>query len=88
MADSPVAAYQVKLSNGKFKLSGQPYGVAPYGMAIPRPAGAAPGSAPMAKPTLDALTRLISNGVYMQILQKWGVQTGEIKSATVNAAVS
>jgi polar amino acid transport system substrate-binding protein len=35
MADSPVAAYQVKQSNGTFKLSGQPYGTAPYGIAIP-----------------------------------------------------
>src|SRR2546428_11288656 len=76
MADSPVAAYQVKLSNGKFKLSGQPYGVAPYGIAIPRPAGSAPGTGPMTKPILDALNKLISDGVYLQILTKWGVQAG------------
>src|SRR5437763_714811 len=31
MADTPVAAYQVKLSAGKFKL-GSAYGVAPYGI--------------------------------------------------------
>src|SRR5438874_1459521 len=47
MADSPVAAYQVKLSNGKFKLSGQPYGEAPYGIPVPRPSGAAAGTGPM-----------------------------------------
>ena len=39
MADSPVAAYAVKQSAGQFKLSGTPYGTAPYGIAIPAPPG-------------------------------------------------
>jgi polar amino acid transport system substrate-binding protein len=86
MADSPVAAYQVKLSNGKFKLSGQAYGVAPYGIALPRPAGSAPGSGPMDKATLDALKKLISDGVYLQILKKWGVEAGAITSPVINGA--
>ena len=88
MADSPVAAYQVKLSNGKFKLSGQPYGVAPYGIAVPRPSGSAPGTGPMSKPILDALKELISDGVYVKILTKWGVQAGAITSPAINGAVS
>ena len=41
MADSPVADYQVKKSNGQFKLTGQPYGTAPYGIAIPKDSGLA-----------------------------------------------
>jgi len=88
MADSPVAAYQVKLSNGQFKLSGQPYGVAPYGMAVARPAGSAPGTAPMSKPILDAMNKLIQDGVYVQILTKWGVQAGAITTSVINGAVS
>jgi polar amino acid transport system substrate-binding protein len=88
MADSPVAAYQVKLSNGKFKLSGQPYGVAPYGIAIPRPAGSPPGTAPLDKPILDALKKLIATGVYMKILEKWGVQQGAITNPVINGAIS
>src|SRR5437667_25568 len=32
MADTGPAAYQVKLSNGVFKLSGPAYGTAPYGI--------------------------------------------------------
>ena len=40
MADSPVAAYIVKQSNGQFKLTGKPYGTAPYGIAIPKDNGA------------------------------------------------
>jgi polar amino acid transport system substrate-binding protein len=39
MADSPVAAYQVKQSAGKFKLVGQAYGTAPYGIAVPKADG-------------------------------------------------
>ena len=88
MADSPVAAYQVKLSNGQFMLSGQPYGVAPYGIAVARPAGTAAGMAPMSKPILDALMKLISDGAYMQILVKWGVEAGAITNPVINGAVS
>jgi polar amino acid transport system substrate-binding protein len=81
MADSPVAAYQVKLSNGTFKLSGRPYGTAPYGIAIPKNNG-------MAKPVLAALEHLMADGRYMKILDKWGVQAGAITDPAINGAVS
>jgi polar amino acid transport system substrate-binding protein len=35
-----------------------------------------------------ALQSLIDHGTYHQICVKWGVQSGEIKTATINAAVS
>ena len=81
MADSPVAAYQVKQSAGTFKLSGQPYGTAPYGIAIPKNSG-------MAKPVLAALEHLMANGTYMKILDKWGVQEGAISNPAINGAAS
>jgi polar amino acid transport system substrate-binding protein len=81
MADSPVAAYIVKQSSGKFKLSGKSYNNAPYGIAIPKGSG-------MAKPIQEALKELISNGTYLNILKKWGVQEGAIKNPQINAAVS
>ena len=81
MADTGPAAYQVKLSNGVFKLSGSPYGVAPYGIAIPKNNG-------MAKPILDALKQLMANGTYMKILQKWDVQAGAISTPVINGATS
>jgi polar amino acid transport system substrate-binding protein len=81
MADSPVAAYQVKKSNGQFKLSGQPYGTAPYGIAIPKDSG-------LQKPVLAAMKALQKDGTYMKILKKWGVQAGAIKNPQINAAVS
>ena len=38
-ADSPIADYAVKQSNGAFELAGKSYEVAPYGIAIPKDAG-------------------------------------------------
>lgn len=80
MADSPVAAYQVKQSNGMFKLYGA-YGAAPYGLAIPKGSG-------MTTPVLAALKVLIANGTYMKILEKWGVQSGALSTPAINGAKS
>jgi polar amino acid transport system substrate-binding protein len=81
MADSPVADYQVKKSNGQFKLVGQPYGTAPYGIAIPKNNG----MAPVLKSAMEAL---IKNGTYTKILTKWGIQSGAITTPQINGAVS
>jgi polar amino acid transport system substrate-binding protein len=81
MADSPVAAYQVKQSAGAFKLVGETYGAAPYGLAIPKSSG-------MTTPVLAALKALIANGTYMQILTKWGVHAGALTSPVINGAKS
>jgi polar amino acid transport system substrate-binding protein len=80
-ADSPVAAYIVATSNGVFQNSGPPLGVAPYGLALPKGNG-------MAAPVAAAVNLLITNGIYHQILVKWGVQAGAITTATVNGATS
>jgi polar amino acid transport system substrate-binding protein len=81
MADSPVAAYQVKQSNGQFKLVGQTYGTAPYGLAIPKHTG-------LAAPVLAAVKQLIASGQYTQILTKWGIQAGAISEPKINGATS
>ena len=81
MADSPIAAYQVKQSNGVFALVGETYGAAPYGLAIPKGTG-------MTTPILAALKALIANGTYTQILTKWGVQAGAITTPAINGATS
>lgn len=88
MADSPVAAYAVKQSGGQFKLVGEPYGTAPYGMAIPRPAGTPEGQAPLSKPLLDAMKKLMADGTYQAILAKWGVESGAITTPQINGATS
>jgi polar amino acid transport system substrate-binding protein len=82
MADSPVAAYQVKTSNGAFKLAGTPYGTAPYGIAIPKAAGA------MDDAVLAAVKNLIANGTYIKIMTKWGIQAGAITNPVINGAIN
>jgi polar amino acid transport system substrate-binding protein len=80
MADSPVADYQVKQSNGGFKLIGKEYEVAPYGIAIPKKSG-------MTQPVLGAVKALIADGTYAKILAKWGLQSGAITAPKVNGAI-
>ncbi len=81
MADSPVAAYIVKQSNGQFKLTGKSYNTAPYGIAIPKGSG-------LTKPFLGALKALMSDGTYKAILTKWGVEDGAITNPKINGAIS
>jgi len=81
MVDSPVAAYQIKKTNGEFKLVGESYGFAPYGIAIPKSSG-------MTTPILAALKALMANGTYGQILTKWGIQSGAISTPKINGAIS
>jgi polar amino acid transport system substrate-binding protein len=81
MADSPVAAWIVEKSGGKFELSGEPYGTAPYGIAIPKGSG-------MAEPVRAALQTLIEDGTYDKILGKWGLEGGAIDEPVINGATS
>jgi polar amino acid transport system substrate-binding protein len=81
MADSPVAAYQVKQSGGQFKLVGTPYGEAPYGIAIPKNSG-------LAQPVLDAVKQMIGDGSYKTILTRWGIEDGAITDPVINGATS
>jgi polar amino acid transport system substrate-binding protein len=81
MVDSPVAAYQIKKTGGQFKLIGESYGFAPYGIAVPKNSG-------MATPILAALKALMANGTYGQILTKWGIQSGAISTPKINGATS
>jgi polar amino acid transport system substrate-binding protein len=84
MADSPVAAYAAKQSNGAFTLVGQAYGTAPYGIAVPKDSA----HAGLADAISMALADLDKSGTYQQILQKWGVQAGAVTSFGLNGAVS
>jgi polar amino acid transport system substrate-binding protein len=81
MADSPVVAYQIKQSDGQFKLIGKSYAFAPYGIAVPKTSG-------MTKPILAALKVLMANGKYLKILEKWGIQAGAISNPKINGAIS
>ena len=80
-ADSQVAGYVVAQSNGAFKLSGNAFNVAPYGIATPKGNG-------MAQAVAAAVSTLMSNGTYTQILKKWGVESGAVSSVALNGATS
>lgn len=80
-ADSQVVDYIVKQSNGQFAVVGPTIEVVPYGIALPKGNG-------MAKPMQAAMTALIKDGTYQQILTKWGVQKGAITKSVIDGATS
>ncbi len=82
-ADTPVAAYQVKQSHGKFKLVGAAYAPAPYGLAVAK-------STKLTKAVHAALLYLVKKGTYASIFKKWGVSSIAIKASGVkiNGATS
>jgi polar amino acid transport system substrate-binding protein len=80
MADSPIAAYQVKQSKGTFKVVGQSYGVAPYGIAVRKHNGT------FDTAILAAVKDLIKSGKYASILKTWGVEAGADTRPVINGA--
>jgi polar amino acid transport system substrate-binding protein len=81
MADSPVAAYIVEQSGGQFTL-GQAYGLAPYGIAIPKDSG-------LQKPVLDAVTALNADGTLQKIYDYWQLPPDTaIDTPAANGAIS
>jgi polar amino acid transport system substrate-binding protein len=81
-ADSPVAEYAVKQSNGAFEIAGASYEDAPYGIALPKNDGQ------FAQAIQGALAALIADGTYKQILDTWGVASGAITAPAINGATS
>ena len=80
-ADSPVTLYAIKQSGGKLVKAGDVMEAAPYGWPIAK-------GSQLVQAMQKALQSLIDGGVYDQICQKWGLQDGEIKTASVNGAIS
>ena len=80
-ADSPVTLYAIKQSGGKLVKAGVVMEAAPYGWPIAK-------GSQLVQAMQKALQSLIDGGVYDQICQKWGLQDGEIKTASVNGAIS
>jgi polar amino acid transport system substrate-binding protein len=81
-ADTPIADYQVKQSNGTFKIVGPAYGTGPYGIAIAKNLGS------LDQAILAALKDLMADGTYKRILDKWGLQGGAISNPVINGAIS
>jgi polar amino acid transport system substrate-binding protein len=82
LADSPVTEYAIKQTNGKLQAAGSIYASAPYGVAIPKSETA------FAETVQAAIQSLIADGSYQQILDKWGVGAGAIKTSELNPTVT
>lgn len=80
LADSPVALYAVKQSDGALKSTGKDYDAAPYGIAISKKTGLTPA-------IQAAVQTLIDNGTYTAILKKWNLTSGAITESKVNDGV-
>jgi polar amino acid transport system substrate-binding protein len=75
-ADSPIIAYQVRKLGVQVRQS-PTFGIAPYGLALPKGNGIAPA-------VLAALKILIANGTYSAILKKWQIQSAGITHPVIN----
>jgi len=82
--DSQIAAYVVKQSNGMFILSGRPFSVAPYGMAVAKTTD----GMQFARALQAAFKAMKANGSYNAVLSKWGVQAGGVSTFTINGGKS
>ncbi|MDQ6851471.1 MAG: ABC transporter substrate-binding protein [Actinomycetota bacterium] len=80
-ADSPVTAYAIKQSAGKLAPAGKITDAYKYGWPIKK-------GSTLVKAMQKALQALIADGSYAKICKKWGLQSGEIKTAGVNGATS
>ncbi len=81
LADSPIAAYAIKQSNGALESVGDIYDAAPYGIVVDKKQTA------FAEVLSEALTKLKDEGVYEQILAKWGNSAGAVSDFPVNPSV-
>ncbi|CAB4626528.1 MAG: transporter substrate-binding domain-containing protein [Actinobacteria bacterium] len=79
LSDTPIASWAVRNSKGKLVLSGDPFSVSPYGIAVAKGSG-------LTEPLQKAVNKIIANGVYDNILLKWGLQPGAVEKSLVNAA--
>jgi polar amino acid transport system substrate-binding protein len=80
-ADSPVTLYAIKQSGGKLVKAGVVMEAAPYGWPIAK-------GSQLVQAMQKALQSLMDSGVYTQICQKWGLEDGAIKTASVNGAIN
>ena len=79
LADSPVAAYAAKTTEGAVEVVGEPYDTAPYGIVLAKNQG------DFGKALQGEVQSLIDDGTYGKILEKWGVQAGAIPTSELRS---
>ena len=78
LADSPVVGYAITQTGDALELTGDVYDAAPYGLAVPKDQG------DYTKAIQGALQKLMDDGTYLEVLTKWGVESGAITTSEVN----
>jgi polar amino acid transport system substrate-binding protein len=86
-ADAVVAldltlAYSAQQSKGAFEVVGEPFDPLPVGIAVPKTNTALRDAVQL------ALKKVISSGVYDQLLKKWGLEKQALREAPINAGTS
>jgi polar amino acid transport system substrate-binding protein len=78
--DYPVAVYNAKTSGGgnDFQVTGQQFNGAPYGITFTKD------NTQLRDAVQLALKAIIADGTYDQILKRWGVSAGALKTAAIN----
>lgn len=80
-ADTPVAGYAAIKNSGKLEILESSNDAEPMGAAVKK------GDAKMLKLIKAAIDKIMKNGVYKDILKKWGVENVAIKESQVNPEV-
>lgn len=81
-ADTPVADYQEKVTNGDIEKAAEIVSPAPYGIAVPKDSGT------LKDALMGAVQELIDDEHYEKILATWNVQDGAVDESKINAAGS
>lgn len=81
ISDFPVVAYIARTYEGgkRFDVVGRQFGVVPYGIAISKK------NRSLRDAIQIALLKMVADGSYDRILQKWGLEQGALRSAPISA---
>lgn len=78
LTDLATGAYNIKQTNQKLEFVGEPYSAVVDGIAVPK------GSTQLAQALQAAVQELMDGGEYDQMLEKWGLTSGSMETATIN----
>lgn len=81
VSDYPVVSHLARTLGGgkKYIVAGQQFGVVPYGIAVAKK------NIALRNRVQAALRTLIADGTYDALLEKWGLEQGAMRSASINA---
>ena len=78
LADSPISQNSVQVAGDAIVLEGEVFDAAPYGLVFAK-------DDEMTEAMRTAMQELMDEGIYQQILEKWGVEDGAFTEAMVNS---